>query len=123
MVSEEVDGKRLETPLDLTPPHDSATEKEVVKKILEGLYSAKNPMILVDVLTARFHCTPEVRKLVDLTHFPVPPLPSCESNSYSPSQRILAREFSTKHIRLSWVYIMASYLIRGYRKRLNQVTL
>jgi pyruvate decarboxylase len=71
MVSEQVDGERLNTPLDLTPPRDEATEKEVVQKILDALYSAKNPMILVDVLTARFHCTPEVRKLVDLTRFPV----------------------------------------------------
>lgn len=71
MVSEEVDGERLNTPLDLTPPRDEATEKEVVQKILDALYRAKNPMILVDVLTARFHCTPEVRKLVDLTRFPV----------------------------------------------------
>jgi len=72
MVAEKVDGGRLDTPLDLTPPHDPSTEKEIVQKILEELYKAKNPMILVDVLTARFHCTPEVRKLVDLTQFPVP---------------------------------------------------
>jgi pyruvate decarboxylase len=73
MVSEEVDADRLETPLNLTPPSDEKVENELVEKILEAVYSAKNPMILVDVLTARFHCTPHVRKLVDMTHFPVPP--------------------------------------------------
>ena len=72
MVTEEVDATRLETPLDLTPPRDPGVEEEVVEKILEAVYSAKNPMILVDVLTARFHCTPQVRQLVDITQFPVP---------------------------------------------------
>jgi len=71
MVSEEINADRLNTPLDLTPPRDEATEKEVVQKILGALYTAKNPMILADVLTARFHSTPEVRELVDLTQFPV----------------------------------------------------
>jgi pyruvate decarboxylase len=71
MVGEPLDAKRLETPLDLTPPHSDAAENEVVKKILEEIYNSKNPMILADVLTARFHSTPEVRKLVEITQFPV----------------------------------------------------
>ena len=78
MVAEPVDASRLETPLDFTPPSDPTTENEVVGQILEAIYSAKNPMILADVITARFHCTPEVRKLVDICQFPVSPTPLCE---------------------------------------------
>jgi pyruvate decarboxylase len=72
MVHKHVDGTHLDTPLDFTPLSNEAVEVELVAKILEAVYSAKNPMILVDVLTARFHCTPFVRKLVELTNFPVP---------------------------------------------------
>jgi pyruvate decarboxylase len=75
MVAEKVDAKRLDTPLDFTPLSDKAVEDDLVQKILEAVYAAKNPMVLVDVLTARFHCTPHVRKLVDMTNFPVYPLP------------------------------------------------
>jgi TPP-dependent 2-oxoacid decarboxylase len=71
MVSEPVDAKQLEVPLNLTPPTNLEIEKEVISKIVDAIYHAQNPMILVDVLTARFHCTPEVRKLVDWTRFPV----------------------------------------------------
>jgi len=71
MVSEPVDATKLETPLNLTPPTTHQAEMEVVDKIVEAIYKAENPMILVDVLTTRFHCTPEVRKLVDITQFPV----------------------------------------------------
>ena len=71
MVGEQVDAERLETPLDLTPPKNDDVENEVVKIILKDMYNAKSPMILADVLTARFHSTPEVRQLVDITHFPV----------------------------------------------------
>jgi len=71
MVSEPLDAKRLEKPLDLRPPRKESVEEDLVQKILDAMYSAKNPMILVDVITSRFHCTPEVRKLVDVTHFPV----------------------------------------------------
>ena len=71
MVSEHVDAKRLDTPLDITPPSDKYVEDEVVTKILEAMYRAENPMILADMLTSRFHCTPEARQLVDTTQFPV----------------------------------------------------
>jgi len=71
MVSEPLDARRLETPLNLTPPTTAEIENELVEKIVQAVYSATNPVILVDVLTARFHCTPEVRTLVDITQFPV----------------------------------------------------
>lgn len=71
MVSEPVDANRLETPLNLTPPKDDKVEEELVTAILDALYAAKNPMILADILTARFHCTAEVRQLVDITQLPV----------------------------------------------------
>jgi TPP-dependent 2-oxoacid decarboxylase len=71
MVAEPVDATRLGTPLHLIPPTDHKVEGELVEKILDALYSAKNPMILADVLTARFHCTPQVRQLVDITQLPV----------------------------------------------------
>lgn len=73
MVPEHIDAKRLEIPLDLTPPSDKHIEDEIVTKILEAVYHAQNPMILVDMLTSRFHCTPEARQLVDITRFPVCP--------------------------------------------------
>jgi pyruvate decarboxylase len=85
MVSEPVDAKRLSTPLDLNPPRDPNVENDVVEKILEAIYSSKNPMILVDVLTARFHCTPLVRQLVDVTQFPVFLIPGlANASSHSP---------------------------------------
>jgi len=71
MVAEEVDATRLETPLNLTPPTNTDLEKELVRKILDAVYAAENPIILADILTARFHCTPEVRELVNITNFPV----------------------------------------------------
>ena len=71
MVAEPVDATRLGIPLNLTPPTDYEVEDELVEKILDALYAAKNPMILVDVLTSRFHCTPQVRQLVDITQLPV----------------------------------------------------
>jgi pyruvate decarboxylase len=71
MVSEPVDAKRLETHLNLAPPKDDEVEDDLVTKILDALYAAKNPMILVDILTARFHCTPEVRQLIEITQLPV----------------------------------------------------
>jgi len=71
MVAEEVDASRLETPLNLTPPTNTELEMELVHKILDAVYTAENPIILADVLTARFHCTPEVRELVNVTNFPV----------------------------------------------------
>jgi TPP-dependent 2-oxoacid decarboxylase len=71
MVSEEVDASRLDKPLDLTPPSDPAVEDEVVTLILDAVSKAQNPMILADLLTSRFRCTPEVRRLVDITMFPV----------------------------------------------------
>ena len=74
MVSVRLDAKRLETPLDLTPPSDKNVEEEVVTVILDAIYCAKSPMIVADMLTSRFHCTPEVRQLVELTQFPVYPL-------------------------------------------------
>lgn len=71
LVDEPVDATRLEKPLDFTPPRDETVEQEVVAKILKAIYEAKNPMILADVLTSRFHCTPQVRQLVEITQFPV----------------------------------------------------
>ena len=71
MVAEPLDATRLDIPLNLTPPTNSHLEREVISKIVDAIYNAKNPMILADVLTARFHCTPEVRELVDITQFPV----------------------------------------------------
>jgi len=81
MVAEPVDASRLETPLDFTPPSDSSVEKEVIGQILEAIYTSKNPVLLADVITARFHCTPEVRKLVDITQFPVSPPLKSQANS------------------------------------------
>jgi pyruvate decarboxylase len=71
IVSERVDASRLKTPLDLTLPKDDAIEDDLVSKIIQAALSAKKPMILADVFTSRFQSTPEVRKLVDISQFPV----------------------------------------------------
>jgi hypothetical protein len=94
MVSEPLDATRLEKPLDLNPPRNESVEEDLVKKILDAIYKAKNPMILVDVITARFHCTPQVRQLVDITQFPVSHVFSSPANSvfyYQSWQRNLER--------------------------------
>jgi pyruvate decarboxylase len=71
IVGQPVDATRLDTPLDLTPLKNDTVENEVVSKILDAVYSTKNPMILADVFTSRFHSIPQIRELVEITQFPV----------------------------------------------------
>jgi pyruvate decarboxylase len=95
MVSEHVDASRLKTPLDLTPPKDDVVEDHLVSQIIQAVLAAKNPMILADVFTSRFQCTPEVRELVEITQFPVclPVFAKSQANLLSLSAQIWEREF------------------------------
>lgn len=49
MVTKPLDASLLKTPLDLTVPrNDPQAEEHLVKLILDKLYAAKNPVVLVD---------------------------------------------------------------------------
>ena len=49
-----VEGEQLKTPIDLSlAPNDKDRETAAIKNILEGLYAAKNPVILVDACAIR----------------------------------------------------------------------
>lgn len=72
MVQRSVEGKRLETPLDLSPPeNDPAKEKYVLDVIFKSLYAAKNPVILVDSCAIRHRVLKETHELIEKTGLPV----------------------------------------------------
>jgi pyruvate decarboxylase len=65
----QLDATRLETPLNTAVKNDSTVEEEVVKASLEAIQSAKNPIVLADVLTIRHGGRDLARELVDLTNY------------------------------------------------------
>lgn len=72
MVTEKIEGARLRTPIDLSnPANDPVKEEYVVNVILEKLYGAQNPIILVDACATRHRCLDEVNVLLDKTRLPV----------------------------------------------------
>jgi pyruvate decarboxylase len=72
MVQKKIEGKRLETPLDLElPKNDPDREDYVVDVVLRYLHAAKNPTILVDACAIRHRVLDEVRDLVAKTKLPV----------------------------------------------------
>ncbi|KAL2268148.1 hypothetical protein VTJ83DRAFT_2994 [Remersonia thermophila] len=72
MVKRKVEGKRLETPIDLSePPNDGEREDYVVDVMLRALHAASNPIILVDACAVRHRVLPEVHDLVEKTRLPV----------------------------------------------------
>ncbi|KAK0714313.1 thiamine diphosphate-binding protein [Apiosordaria backusii] len=72
MVEKQIEGARLDTPIDLSdPPNETEREDYVVDVVLRYLHAAKNPIILVDACAIRHRCLDEVRDLVDKTKLPV----------------------------------------------------
>ncbi|PSR85479.1 thiamine diphosphate-binding protein [Coniella lustricola] len=72
MVTEQVEGARLKTPLDLSEPaNDSAKEDYVVDVVLKQLYAAKSPVMLVDACAIRHRCLDEVNDMLEKTNLPV----------------------------------------------------
>lgn len=71
MVTREVDAALLERPLDLTlPANDQAVETAAGDQILSRLYSADQPIILVDACVSRHRLTREVVDFVTKTGLP-----------------------------------------------------
>jgi pyruvate decarboxylase len=76
MVGVEVDGKQLETPIDLSvAENEKSAEESVVTKILEKMYKAKQPLIIVDGFASRYGYREEAQEFVKVTGWPttVPP--------------------------------------------------
>lgn len=72
MVGRKIEGKRLRTPIDLSyPANDPEKEQYVLDVILKYIYSAKNPVILVDSCAVRHRVLKEVHELVEKTGMPV----------------------------------------------------
>ncbi|KAH8692683.1 putative pyruvate decarboxylase PdcA [Talaromyces proteolyticus] len=71
MVQQKVEGKRLETPIDLAnAPNDPEKEEYVVSLILRLLHEAKDPVILVDACAIRHRVLAEVHDLVEQSGLP-----------------------------------------------------
>lgn len=72
MVPVQIEGSRLDTPLDLAPPaNDPAKEDYVVEVALKYLRAAKQPIILVDACAIRHNVLEEVHDLLNKTNLPV----------------------------------------------------
>ena len=71
MVQKKVEGRRLETPIDLSyPENESEKEDYVVEVVLKYLHAAKNPIILVDACAIRHRVLDEVHELVEKSGLP-----------------------------------------------------
>jgi pyruvate decarboxylase len=76
MVKIKVPASDLEKPLDLSVPFtDEGFEDTEVDLILEKIYAAKQPFIIVDGFTNRFGITEEADELVRVTGFPTSTTP------------------------------------------------
>lgn len=72
VVDTPLDASRLDKPLDTKIVNEKAeVEDLVVKKVLEAIKNAKNPCILGDVLANRHNARDMVRKLSELSQYPV----------------------------------------------------
>lgn len=71
LVQQKVDGERLKTPIDLSPPpNEEEKEEYVVDVVLKYLHAAKNPVILVDACAIRHRVLEEVHDLVKKSGLP-----------------------------------------------------
>ncbi|CAH0055898.1 unnamed protein product [Clonostachys solani] len=76
MVDVKVSSAPLGVPLDLTmPANDAQTEHAAAEAILERIYHAKQPFILVDAGASRFGMAAETNKLIKATAFPTATTP------------------------------------------------
>lgn len=72
VVVQKVEGARLDTPIDLSPPENDADREDyVVDVVLRYLYAAKNPVMLVDACAIRHRVLDEVHAFADKTQLPV----------------------------------------------------
>lgn len=72
MVQTKIEGSGLETPIELAEPaNEPEKEQYVVSAILEQIYQAKRPKILVDACALRHNVVNEVLQLVETTGMPV----------------------------------------------------
>jgi len=72
IVQKKVEGKRLETPIDLHFPQNNPDKEDyVVEVVLKYLLAAKNPIILVDACAVRHRVLEEVHDLIEKTGLPV----------------------------------------------------
>lgn len=71
MVLKQVEGQRLDTPIDLAKkPNDPEKEEYVVNLVLRLLHEAKDPVILVDACAIRHRVLDEVHDLVQKSGLP-----------------------------------------------------
>lgn len=71
IVQKKVEGKRLQTPIDLSfQENDPEKEDYVVDVVLKYLHAAKNPVILVDACAIRHRALDEVHALVEKSGLP-----------------------------------------------------
>ncbi|EAW09684.1 alpha-keto acid decarboxylase family protein [Aspergillus clavatus NRRL 1] len=71
MILKDIEGDRLDTPLDLSlPPNDPEKEDYVVDVVLKYLHAAKKPVILVDACAIRHRVLPEVHDLMEASGLP-----------------------------------------------------
>lgn len=61
---------RLNAPIDISLPVNALNEQRAVEKIVQGIATARKPVVLVDCLAARHEATAETRRLVDALNFP-----------------------------------------------------
>jgi pyruvate decarboxylase len=71
MVHKPVPATALDTPLSLTRPSENAAEKAALDTVLSSIYTAKNPVLLVDFLILQFGLKSVVRFFADNLKFPV----------------------------------------------------
>ncbi|KAL9623509.1 MAG: hypothetical protein Q9160_002190 [Pyrenula sp. 1 TL-2023] len=71
MVKAKIDGARLHTPIDLfPPPNDEGFEDAEVETILNKIYRAKSPAIVVDGFVRAYDIREEVDRLVKILEVP-----------------------------------------------------
>ena len=70
MAHKPVPASALEKPLLLNHPSKSPAEETALHAVLSALYTARNPVILVDALILQFGLRPLVRNLLDHLKFP-----------------------------------------------------
>ena len=72
----EISATPLSTAIDVSfPPNDQSKEDAIVSKLLEKIYSAKQPFISIDGNTSRYGFVEEVRRFVEITGFPTATTP------------------------------------------------
>jgi pyruvate decarboxylase len=71
MAGKQIEGHRLDTPIDLSlPPNDLEKEDYVVDVVLKYLHAAQKPILLVDACAIRHRALDEVHGLMDKSGLP-----------------------------------------------------